>query len=493
MAKVKTPPPILPKKLTATNKAASATLYSADTASQIRDQGTDTFINQSINDLRQTDPIRVIRTLSKTNGSFSKNVWSYVQIAMSGYRVTCRDSQTHTFNAEATAVAQSILSSLNTLYDYTQGYGDKQSVNGLLETLLKETVLAGGCSIELVLNKYYLPENLIALPVTDLKWFPKSSGTGKYPKQQNRSGKGEAYIPLDIPTFFYAETHRDSTANTNNSPLEPALQMLFLFYEFLEDIAKTVRSSGHSRMVIQLIQDKIMPNIPQEIRDDPDKLRSELEHIRSSVERIVSDLAPEDALVTFDTVTIDTLKKSGEKADYTALMETFGSLLASSLKSMPSVLGLAGAGGSQNLATTEAMVFLKLCRAMQVPVETVMSRLMTLAVRLVAELNVYCLFEFNPIELRSVTELAAHRTTLMNDDKWLLSAGFLTDAEFAHRWGIALSPDHVPLSGTGFMNNSSAAVHPADVQQNIQGGVRALNEGTVQGTPASRPAGGNNQ
>jgi hypothetical protein len=357
--------------------------------------------------------------------------------------------------------------------------------------MLKEVVQAGGCAAELVLNEFMLPETVIALPVTDLKWFPKKSGLGKYPKQQNRSGEGDSYIPLDIPTFFYADTHKDTVAATNNSPLEPALQMLFLFYEFLEDISRTVRSSGHPRIVIKLIREQIMPNIPQTIRDNPDSLRAELESIRSEVERVVSDLAPEDALVTFDNVEVDSLKSSGEKADYTALMETFGSLLASSLKSMPSILGLAGAGGSQNLATTEALVFIKLCKAMQVPVETVMSRLLTLAVRLTAELNVYCEFSFAPIDLRPITELAAHRTTMLNDDKWFLSAGYLTDEEFAHRWGMSVTKGHIPLSGTGFADGAGAQVHPADVQQNIQGGVRTLNEGTKQGTPASRPAGGN--
>ena len=481
--------PILPKKVATKNTSVSSKLYSPNPQSQISDRATDSLINQSINTLRQTDPIKVIRSLTRGNGSFSKNVWSYVQIAMSGYTVSCRNSVDHRFNPEATTAAKTLVASLDSLYNYTAGFGDKQSMDGLLETLLKEVIQAGGCCAELVLNKDYLPEQAIALPITDLSWFPKKNGMGKYPKQQNKSGSGDAYIELDIPTFFYADTHKDTTSNTNLSPLEPALQMLFIFYEFIEDVAKTIRASGHTRMVLTLVKDQIIPNIDSTIRSDPAKLRVELERIRTSVEDIVSNLSPQEALVVFDNVTVDTLKASGDKADYTAIMETFGSLLASSLKSMPSILGLAGSGGSQNLATTEAMVFIKLCSAMQTPVETVMSRLLTLAVRLTTETDVYCEFKFNPIDLRPATELAAHRTTMLNDDKWFLSAGYLSDEEFAHRWGLTPIVGHTPLAGTMFLDSGSN-IHPRDLQQNIQGGVRALNEGTKQGTPTSSPANG---
>ena len=482
--------PILPKALGKGKLPISKAPYIPSPTAQISDKNQTSLVNQSINILRQTDPIKVIRSLTNGNGSFSKGVWSYVQMAMSGYTVTCRDTATGVYNDQATTTAKALMVSIDTLYDYSQGFGDKQSVNGLLETLIKEVVQAGACSCELVLNELFLPETVIAIPVTELKWYPKANGMGKYPKQVNTTGVGDSLVSLDFPTIFYADSHKDSTANLLHSPLEPALQMLFIFYEFIEDVAKTIRSSGHTRIVIKLIQEQILPNIPQSIRDDPAALRAELDNIRIQVQSAVSNLKPEDALVVYNNVEIDTLKASGDKADYTAIMETFGSLLASSLKSMPSILGLAGSGASQNLATTEAMVFIKLCSAMQVPVETVMSRMLTLAVRLQAELDVSCEFKFNPIDLRPSTELAAHTSTRLTDDKWFLSAGFLSDEEFAHRWNKALSPGHKPLTGTMFMDGG-AAIAPKDLQQNIQGGVRTLNEGTKQGTPASKPAGGN--
>lgn len=460
-----------------------------------------TFINASIKDLRNVPTVPAIRALTRFNGIFSTTVHSYIQMAMSGYKVTSYVAGTHQFDPVATAAAQSVIIAMDTLYDYTVGYSDKQSMDGLIETLLKECLQAGGCSMELVLNRWRLPERMLAVPITSLHWTSRGDGT-IFPQQTSTNGNLAlnmekhvsnmplaAYVDLDIPTFFYASVAQQSNSIMPRSPLEGALQMIFVYTEFLEDMTRVMRKSGHSRLVVTIVQENVRKMATPDIQNDPVKLRNFFEQTRLDLQRVISGLDPEDALVMYDSAKADILKNQhGEKTDYSALLATLGGMMAASLKSMASVLGLSA--GSQNLATTEAMVYLKLVRSIQVPVETVMSRAITLAVRLLTGQDSYCKFEFAPINLRPESELSAHKAVMFQDALYKLSLGLYTDEEFAHLVGTGPRAPNAPkLSGTMFMdpNNSSAA--PKNMGLNDNGQQRNLNEGTSKGTPPSEPGG----
>ncbi len=441
------------------------------------------YVNTSIRDMRGVNTNKAIRALTRFNGIFSTAVHSYIQMAMSGFKVTGYAAGTHAFDPVATNGAISILAATDTLYDYTIGFADKQTIDGMLETLLKEVLQTGGCSLELVLNQFILPERMIPVPVTSLQWLSTKEGT-KYPRQQTTTG-GDP-VSLNIPTFFYAAMHQVSDSIFPRSPLESALQMIYVYTEFLEDLSRVIHRSGHSRMVVKVIQEAVAKDIPMDIAGDPVKVAQYYEDVRSSIEAVITSLGPDDAIVTYDTAEVDILHTAGEKADYTALLKTLGSQMAASLKSMPSMLGLGE--GSQNLATAEAMVFLKLVRSIQVPVEAVMSRAITLAVRLATGTDSYCKFKFQPINIRPDSELSAHNSVMFQQELHKLSLGLYTDDEFAHIVGSGpRAPGAPPLSGTLFMDQS--AVQPKDMSLNTNGQARNLNEGTAQGSPTSQGGG----
>jgi hypothetical protein len=474
-------PIVLPRTTVASKARVSDPGFAPNKGSAIADTDR-SYLNQSIQQLRNVPSVQAIRALTRFNGIFSAAVHSYIQLAMSGYKVTGYVAGSLQFDLEATQAAQSVLLSADTLYDYSKGYGDRQSVEGLLETLLKEVLQTGACSMESVLNPYLLPEKMVAVPVTSLNWIANSDGT-KYPEQQSSQG---GVISLNIPTFFYAATHQQSISIHPKSPMEAALQMIFVFSEFLEDISRVLRRSGHSRMIVKILQESVKQSMPLEVQTDPVKMAEFFNATRTEIEDLLKKLEPEDALVAYDTVSVEMISAKGDKADYTALLEILGSMMASSLKSMSSVLGLGT--GSQNLATTEALVYLKMVRSIQVPVETVMSRAITLNTRLLTGKDSYCLFKFNPINIRPESELSAHESVLFQLALQKLSLGLYTDDEFAHLVGTGpRAPGAPKLSGTMFMQQS--ATQPKDMELNTDGQARNLNEGTSQGSPVSQPGG----
>jgi len=477
-------PVSLPRKVIASKARLSDAGYDKEAGKDIRDSET-SYLNQSINTLRKVDPIQAIRALSRHNGVFSTAVHSYVQLAMSGFTLTGYDAGTHQYDEQLTQAAKSIAASTDTLYDYTLGFSDKQSLNSVLETLLKEVVQTGAASAELVLNKFRIPEKIIPVPVTSLQWKTKTDG--RFPEQTPSAG-GDV-IPLDIPTFFYASTHQQSDSIFARSPMEAALQTVFVFGEFIEDVYRLLRKSGHSRMVVTLIQEEVNKGIPPDIMDDPAKVQSYLEQVRSQVETLISGLEPDEAVVTFDSANIQILKTAGEKADYTALMDNFSGMLATSLKSMPSTLGLR-ISGSQSLSNTESLIFLKMVTAIQVPVEVIMSRIFTLSTRLLTGTDGYVKFKFKPVDLRPESELSAHRSVDTQNTLRKLSLGFLTDEEAAHLLGTGpRAPGSPPLSGTMFMDAAgNNDVAPKDATGD-GAQERTLSEGTKGGSATSSGGG----
>lgn len=408
------------------------------------------FLNNEIRNLRSIGKIvEAVRKLAQGDGTVSTAVYSYVQVAMSGYEVVAYNTATHQYDEQGTALAKSVLASFDTLHDYTQGYSDKQTMDALVETLLREVVLTGAVAGELVLDKGRFPDHLNVIAYETLKRISRGDGTS-YPAQE---GQGDD-IPLDIPTFWVAESHKDANRTYAVSMMEAAINNAFYYTEFIEDMRRVMRRSGHSRLVITLNAESISGMAPTETRNDPAKMKAFLESAREQVEEIVSSLEPEDALVTFDSASSDMLTSENVKADYSDLVTAISGILATSLKSHPSILGLR-IGGSQSLSNTESLVFLKNATAIQRPVQDLLSRAMTLSVRLYGS-DVYVKFRFKPINLRPEDELEAFKTMRQQRILSQLSLGFISDEEAAVLLGTGPRPPGAPkLSGTMFMETKS--------------------------------------
>jgi len=168
-------------------------------------------------------------------------------------------------------------------------------------------------------------------------------------------------------------------------------------------------------------------------------------------------VAPEDAIVAYDSADFETQDIGGRKADYTPLLTSLGNMEATGLKTPPSVLGMRSQG-SQSVSNAETLIFLKTAKALQTTVAAVMSRGLTTAARLYGS-DVYIKFEFNDIDLRPAAELEAFNT--MKETRMLnrLSLGLITDAQFRYEQGIPYNPAAPKLSGTNFVvNNAQNAV-----------------------------------
>lgn len=414
--------------------------------------------------------VAAIRKLATIEGTTSDAIFALVQVASSSYSFKAYDSQTHEFSPDGTKAARSVKASMDTLYDYTKGYADKKTFADMIETGLREVALTGAVAGELVLDQARLPSKVNLIPYEQLEWRADGKG-GKYPVQRASGGE----IELNIPNFWVAESHLEANTAYARSMMEAAVNTVFYYMEFVEDMRRAVRRAGHSRLIVKLDSEKVRAAAPAEIRTDDVAMQSFMSAQLEAVKTVVNALEPEDALVTYDSVSVDGVDAKGEKQDYKELLDALSGLLSTSLKSHPSILGLR-LTGSQSLSNTESLVFLKIARAIQRPLEKLLSRALTLAVRLYG-IDVYVKFRFNSIDIRPDFELEAFRTMRQDRILTLLSIGMLSDEEAAEELDLPSLPSGMaPLSGTFFKDMKSTLATQVSPNQDPQG--RALQPNT---------------
>lgn len=391
-----------------------------------------------------------IRALYHKDGTVSSGVISLVQVANSGYKVKAVNRITGRFDPEGTKVVHAIVQGMDTLSDYSQGFTSKPTMSSFISAALKEVVIEGACSTELVLNKFRLPDRLQMVPYGQLEFESDGKG-GHYPVQQVSGGDP---IPLDIPNFFISELLKDADRIQADSFLEGAANTAIYYNEFIEDMRRVMRSAGHSRIVAKLDTEKVIEAAKSSGATTDAEVLEFMEDMKDQVSDLLSGIEPEEALVSYDVVDFETSHAERDKSDYTTLLQAIANMTATSLKSSPSVLGMRGQG-SQSLSNTESLVFIKIAKVIQGPVEDVLSRALTLATRLFG-LDVYCKFKFNEINLRPEDELSAFRS--MQEDRIMqkLSLGLISDEEAA--WEMGCFPldmtTYKPLSGTHFHQKS---------------------------------------
>jgi hypothetical protein len=322
-----------------------------------------------------------------------------------------------------------------------------------------------------VLDKQLFPDRIQIVPFETLTFISRGDGT-VYPVQR---GVTPQEVKLDIPNFWVISSHLGADSPYPRSMMEASLSTIFYYAEFIEDMRRVVRRSGHKRLVVELDAERVRAAAPDRVQNDEEKMQAHMESVRVELQNVVSSLEPEDALVMYDVAKSKELESRGEKADYTDLLQVLAGMAATSLKSNPSILGLR-LQGSQSLSNTESLVFLQVARAAQVSVASFLSRALTLATRMFGT-DVYVKASFAPVNLRPEDELEAFRT--MRQDRILkqLSLGLLSDEEATEELGLPQRPAGAPpLSGTFFHDGASNRADEASPNADPMG--RALQPDT---------------
>ena len=396
----------------------------------------------------------VIRNLSATTPDLSAAVNAYIRTVVTPNFTTIARNQDGTANPEATSAVQQLVSRLNNLQDYAPGYSEIRSIHGVAEALTKELRLYGSCSLELVLDKARLPYKLQPISTTQIKW--QDDGSSTFPVQTTPAGKE---VVLDVPTFFYEDLDPDLLEAYSSSPMEPAVQAVLQSTEFTNDLRRVIKRALHPRLNAEISFEDFRKSIPLDVVGDPEKFKAYQDAFLTNIQQQVNGLEPDDALVSFDLIKFSYLSRGNEslEREYETLEGISNGKTASGAKVPGAVLG--HGAGSQNIASSETMLFLQYAAGTQLHVNAIISRALTLGARLMGH-DVFVEFKFNKPDLRPESELAAFRAMDQSRILELLSLGLLTDEEASIQLtGQLPPPGAAKLSGTGFKGGSNGAVN----------------------------------
>ena len=415
----------------------------------------------------------LIRQLASTSPDVSASVYAYIRMVVThGYSAVAR-GQDGKVDIKATQALQMLL----TRFDYLAGYSDKfsstKSIHALAESMAKELRIEGACSLELTLDKARLPWALQGISVTQVKFVDDGSTRNIKPIQV----VGSDEISLDYPTFFYEALDQDLTKAYSDSPMEAGVQATMSDAEFHNDMRRIIKRALHPRLTAIIQSAEFIKSLPGEIQGDAEKLAEYQSNLIASIQREIDDLDPDDALVAFDTVKFDYMSRGNESLgrEYETLQNINNARMASGTKAPGSVLG--HASGSQNVASTESMLFVKYCQGIQLKVNNILSRALTLAIRLLGH-DCYVEFKFDQIDLRPDSELEAYRAMKQSRVLELLSIGMIADEEAALELTGLLPREGAPkLSGTFFKTGA------AQTFANPDSNTSALNQTLTPDTP----------
>ena len=212
---------------------------------------------------------------------------------------------------------------------------------------------------------------------------------------------------------------------------------------------------------------------------DEGKAVEEMNALISSIENKVNNLAPEDALIYFDTLGFTVETPAGAGDSYDTLRDIANAKLASGSKTLPSVLGLAAGSASSNIASTEVATYLRsIDSSVRQKLNEMYSRLFTIGLRLCG-LDVYATFTYEPLSIRPDAEMESFAQTRQMRLLELLECGLLSDLECSLMLTGKLPPaGYKPLSGTMFKSNKGTT-DPASQDPAASDPAKPTNDGST--------------
>lgn len=436
--------------------------------------------NVDANSLRNgASDSQIIRDFSRASPDLSAAVSAYLRTGIpSGYTAIAKNRD-GTCNRDGTILVQQLLSMINVLPDYSEGFSNTPSIRSLAEQLGQEILWEGAASLELVLDKVRLPSKLQPVSVSTLEFIP--DGNRLRPRQK----VGSDYIELDIPTFFYVSLDQDLLRPYATSPFATALKSVLFTEDLIQDVHRIIKRVVHPRQHVKINEDKFRKFMSVEASNDPEKAALEMNALIADLESKVNGLRPEDALVYFDTIGFEVkdAPTANLSNEYSTLKDIGNARVATGAKTLPAILGHGVA--SSNIASTETMLFVKnAVGIITSKLDELFSRALTLAVRLHG-IDCVVEFKFDDVNLRPELELEAFKQTRQNRILALLSLGFYVDDEAAVLLTGHLPPvGFKPLSGTGFAQATSGQTSGGEYGGASNSG-SALNKALAPETPAT--------
>ena len=405
-----------------------------------------TLYKTSVEDYRYSKSAdELLQEFSKYDPDVSTGIWNFLRMANSGLTYLAVDEQ----NKPNPAFQVSLDKILKT-FTGTQSYKlweIPNSIEQIANSLVKYLLLRGACAVELVLDTQKKAKYLNVVDPISINF--KQPKNGVYvPYQGDKK--------IDLPTFFWQLLDPDANSPYETPPFLPVIQAVLFNISVMQDLERVVKRTAYPRISVKIVESTLRKFAPIAAQTDDAIMSEWLRGQKNAIGESLRSLKPEDAAVFFDSLDLDVLETKGNKTvDFRPLKDVIDQRIISGMKSLPTILGRQF-GSSQTLGGVEALLYAKSVTSLQAIVEQVISRVLTLALRLEGH-NGSVVAKYKPVNLRPENELEAFKGLKQARILEQLSLGFITDEEASMELtGNPYLPESFnALSGTGFYKNNA--------------------------------------
>ncbi len=387
----------------------------------------------------------LLMLLSKYDPDVSAGVWNFLRLADSGLKLVALDQKRQP-NQKMQGVLDSVLFRLSGMTNY-RDWDLYRPIELVASTVVKYTLLRGGCGLELVLDNARRASKFVVVDPVKVQF--KHPAKGQFvPFQKKRDG---SEVMLNIPTFFWQLLDPDADTPYENPPFLPVLQAVLFNISVMQDLERIVKRVAYPRISIKIIEETLRKFAPIDAQTDETEMTAWLKSQKNQIGEALSTLKPEDAAVFFDSLDVNILEtKSNATIDFRPLKEIIDQRIIAGLKSLPTILGRQF-GSSQTIGGVESLLYAKSIASLQAVAKHLLSRSLTLALRLEGQRG-YVRVDYKPVSLRPENELEAFRGLEQARILEQLSLGLITDEQAAEvlTGSSYLPPGYQRLSGTGF-------------------------------------------
>ncbi|RWN95435.1 MAG: hypothetical protein EOS05_11620 [Mesorhizobium sp.] len=412
------------------------------TVPQYRDHLTDLFTS------RQSDDSRVLlQSLFKFDPDVSAALNAYLTMANTDWIVLARDLEQN-IDRDATKSLMLAIEKIGRPTDYTLGFQLKKSMRSIAEELRYMCLLRGGIAAEMIVDKQLLPDRIRNVDLSTIQWYEKKPG--EYKPVQKIAGSNDE-IPLDIPNFFVSHYRKDPTSIYGTSTFVSSINTIAARQQVINDLYRIMRLTGFPRMAVEVVEEVLTKNAPENIKSDDIKLREWKANRLGEIRSVIEGLRSDQPLIHFDSVQPSIMNdtKPGAGVDITAVIETLNAQNQAALKTMATVIGRGASG--VNTGSVEARIAAMNADELNEPIAELLQNIFSFIMHQQG-FQGFVEVVFRKAELRPDTELEPQLTLKSSRLRQDLSDGLITDDEY-HLWMYGrLRPDTAPeLSGTGFM------------------------------------------
>ena len=411
--------------------------------------------NQDLTDLRLGATSKeIVRNFAKVSPDLSHSLNNYIRfIITDSYTVHAKSLETDTVDPLATEMIQQFATRLNALPPDYDGYRKLNSFASIAETCISQLLCNGHTMAELVLDKALLPSYIQPISTNEVKYKQKGSYAIPFIKA------GGVETVLDSPLIKSVVINQDPDSAYSDSWFEAGVQAIISSEEYRNDIRRAFRKASLPRVTAKIDTAKFKESLSPDIWYDPKKLKAAMDSVIEGIEDQLNGLNPEDCIVSFDTVAVEHLSQGNTSTHESLSVHSniMNGLVSTGLKTLPSILGR---GESQSVASTESILFLKVCEGVQGRINELFSSLLTMAARLQGH-DVVVTFKYKKPDLRPDAELESFYVMKQSRILEQLSLGLISDEEASIMLtGDLPSKSFKPLSGTGFHQKSEAPENP---------------------------------